>query len=86
MSWLVRRAVALLGIGAAVGITSALVWPGDPDGSLSAAHLLGLGGFLLTAVLLLLAAGFVFFAVIGGTWKASDFTLTEFLERLRRRR
>ena len=86
MSWWVRRAIALFGLATATGILSRLIWPGDPDGPLSAAHLIAAVGFLLAAVLLLMAAGYVFVAVVSGTWKAGDFNPNDYFDRKKRGR
>ena len=87
MSWLVRRALLLLAIGTVVGIGSALIWPGDvSDGSMTAAHWVAIGGFLLTAALLMMAAGIAFVAVLGDTWKVKNFNLNDYLERMKRDR
>ena len=87
MSWLVRRALLLVAIGGVVGVASGLIWPGDViDDSVEVAHLFAIGGFLLTAVLLMVAAGMVFVAVLGDTWRVKGFNLNEYLERMKRRR
>ena len=54
MSWLARRSlILLLGAAIAVGVVSALVWPGDLNNEpMTGAHWVAVGGFLLTAVLL----------------------------------
>ena len=87
MSWLARRALLLLAIGAAIGIASGLIWPGDAtDESMTAAHWVAIGGFLLTVVFLMMAAGVAFVAVLGDTWKVKNFNLNEYLERQKRDR
>ena len=87
MSWLARRAVVLLAIGTGIGVASGLIWPGDAsDDSMTAAHWVAIGGFLLTAALLMMAAGIVFVAVLGDTWKVKNFNLNEYLDRMKRRR
>jgi hypothetical protein len=87
VSWLGRRALLLLAIGAAAGIASALIWPGDVrDDSMTASHWVAIGGFLLTAAFLMMAAGMVFVAVLGEAWKVRNFNLNDYLERMKRRR
>ena len=87
MSWPARRAIVLLAIGAVVGVVSGVIWPGDAtDGSMSTSHWVAIGGFLLTAAFLMMAAGMALIAVVGDAWKVKRFNLNEYLERMKRRR
>lgn len=87
VSWPARRALTVLILGAVVGIGSGFVWPGDAtDESMSAAHWVAIGGFLLAAALFMLAAGLLFVAVLGDAWKVKNFNLNTYLERMKRRR
>ena len=87
MSWPAKRAVILLALGAIVGIGSGVIWPGDTtDEAMTAAHWVAVGGFLLTAALLMMAAGMLFVAVLGDAWKVKNFSLNDYLDRMKRRR
>ncbi|MBT8203619.1 MAG: hypothetical protein HKN80_14515 [Acidimicrobiia bacterium] len=85
MSWVARRSLILLGAGVAVGIGSALIWPGDLNNEpMTMGHWVAVGGFLLTAVLLVAAAVLVFLTIIGSAWKVDDFDLNEYLDDMKR--
>ncbi len=81
MSWLARRSLILGGLGIAVGVASALVWPGDLNHEpMTWGHWVAVGGFLLTAMLLVSAAVMVLMAVTGAAWSVKDFDLDEYLD------
>ena len=85
MTPLLRRALLALVIGIGIGAISAMVWPGDLAGEpMTAGHWVAVGGFLVTAVLLFLAAGLVFVSVIGSAWRVKEFDPTEYLDKLKR--
>ena len=87
MSWPARRAVILLGLGVVTGVAAGFIWPGDTtDEAMSAGHWVAIGGFVVTAALLMMAAGLAFVAVLGETWKVKNFDLNEYLDRMKRRR
>lgn len=88
MSWFTRRGLLLLGVGAAVGVTAGVLWPGDvTDGeSMSGSHWLAIGGFVLSVVLLVTGAVAIFLSMVGNAWAVEDFSPTEYLERMRRKR
>ena len=80
MSWLAKRSLILSGLGIAVGVGSAIVWPGDlNDEPLTWGHRVAVGGFLLTAVILVLAAVMVLIAVTSAAWNVKDFDLNDYL-------
>jgi L-cystine uptake protein TcyP (sodium:dicarboxylate symporter family) len=85
MSPLLRRALLALVIGIGTGVISAMVWPGDLAGEpMTAGHWIAVGGFLVTAVLLFLAAGLVFVSVIGSAWTVKEFDPNEYLDKMKR--
>lgn len=82
MNWPTKRALILLGIGAAVGIGSALIWPGDLQNEpMTWGHRVAVGGFLLTAVLFVLGAVMLLIAVTGAAWRVKNFDLDEYLDK-----
>jgi hypothetical protein len=86
MSWHTKRSLILLGLGTAIGVGSVLIWPGDVDNEpMTAAHWVAVGGFLLTAVFLVMAAVAVFFGVMGAAWKVKDFDLDEYLDEMKKK-
>lgn len=81
MSWLAKRSLILGGLGIVVGVGSAIVWPGDLNNEpMTWGHRVAVGGFLLTAVLLVSAAVMVLIAVTGAAWSVKDFDLDEYLD------
>ncbi len=85
MSWLAKRSLILFGAGIATGLASALIWPGDLNNEpMTWGHRIAVGGFLLTAVLLVLAAVMLLFGVMGAAWKVDDFDLNEYLEKMKK--
>jgi hypothetical protein len=87
MSWLAKRSLILGGLGIAVGIASALVWPGDLNNEpMTWGHWVAVGGFLLTAVLLVSAAVMVLIAVTGAAWSVKNFDLDEYLDDMKKDR
>jgi hypothetical protein len=87
VSWLAKRSLILAGVGIAVGVGSALVWPGDLNGEpMTWGHRVAVGGFLLTAVLLVSAAAMVLIAVTGAAWSVKDFDLDEYLDDMKKDR
>lgn len=87
MSWLVRRSVILLGAGAATGVASVLIWPGDlHDEPMTWGHRIAVGGFLFTAIFLVLGAVMLLIAVVGAAWNVDDFDPGEYLDDMKRKR
>ena len=87
MNWPTRRGLILLLAGIIAGIGSALIWPGDLNNEpMTWAHRVAVGGFLLTAVLLVLSAVMLFFAVMGAAWSVKNFDLTKYLDDMKKNR
>ena len=87
MSWLARRSLILGGLGIAVGVGSAVVWPGDLNNEpMTSGHWVAVGGFLLTAVLLVSAAVMVLMAVTGAAWSVKGFDVDEYLDDMKKDR
>ncbi len=81
------RSLILFGAGIAAGLGSALIWPGDLHNEpMTWAHRVALGGLVLTAALLVLAAVMLFIAVMGAAWKVDDFDVNEYLETMKKNR
>lgn len=69
------------------GVVSAIVWPGDLHNEApTAGHWVAVGGFLLTAVLLVMAAVLVVIAVVQSAWKVDGFDVNEYLDDVTRDR
>ena len=80
MSWPTKRGLILLTAGVAAGIGSAIIWPGDLNNEpMTWAHRVAVGGFLLTAVLLVLGAVMILLAVTGAAWGVKNFNLNDYL-------
>ncbi|MBT8166149.1 MAG: hypothetical protein HKO63_00240 [Acidimicrobiia bacterium] len=87
MSWPTRRGVLLLLAGILSGLGSALIWPGDLNNEpLTWAHRVAVGGFLLTAVLLVLGAVMILIAVTGAAWSVKNFDLDQYLDDMKKDR
>ncbi len=81
MSWLTKRSLILLGAGIVTGVASAFIWPGDLNNEpMTWGHRVAVGGFLLTAIFLVLAAVMLLMAVTGAAWRVKDFDLDEYLD------
>ncbi len=81
MSWLTKRSLILLGAGIVTGVASAFIWPGDLNNEpMTWGHRVAVGGFLLTAIFLVLAAVMLLIGVMGAAWKVDDFDLNEYLD------
>jgi RsiW-degrading membrane proteinase PrsW (M82 family) len=87
VNWLAKRSLVLVGVAIAFGVASALIWPGDlNDEPMTWSHWVAVGGFLLTAVLLVSAAAMVLIAVTGASWSVKGFDLNEYLEDMKKDR
>ncbi len=87
VSWPVKRSLILFAVGIVTGVASAFVWPGDLNNEpMTGAHWVAVGGFLVTAVLLVLAAVMLFFGVTGAAWKVDDFDLDEYFDDMKKDR
>lgn len=74
-------------MGLVVGIGSAIIWPGDLHNEpMTWGHRIAVGGFLLTAVLLVLGAVMLLIAVTGAAWSVKNFDLDEYLDKNKKRR
>jgi len=86
VSWPAKRSLILLGLGLAVGIGSAIIWPGNLHNEpMTWGHRIAVGGFLLTAILLVLGAVMLLVAVIGAAWGVRDFDLGEYLDDMKKK-
>ena len=85
MSWPIKRGLILFAAGVAAGIGSALIWPGDLNNEpMTWAHRVAVGGFLLTAVLLVLGAVMILLAVTGAAWSVKKFDLDDYLDDMKK--
>ena len=85
MTWLAKRSLILGGLGIAVGVGSAIAWPGDLNNEpMTWGHWVAVGGFLLTAVLLVSAAVMILMAVTGAAWSVKDFDLDNYLDKMKK--
>ena len=72
--------------GIAAGIGSAIIWPGDLNNEpMTWAHRVAVGGFLLTAVLLVLGAVMILLAVTGAAWGVRNFDLDDYLDDMKKK-
>ena len=86
MNWPTKRALILLGIGAAVGIGSGIIWPGDLHNEpMTWGHRIAVGGFLLTAVLFVLGAVMLLIAVTGAAWSVKNFDIDDYLDDMKKK-
>ena len=86
MTWLAKRSLILGWLGIAVGVGSAIVWQGDLNNEpMTWGHWVAVGGFLLTAVLLVSAAVMVLMAVTGAAWSVKDFDVDNYLDKMKKK-
>ncbi|MDH3540937.1 MAG: hypothetical protein OEP52_13115 [Acidimicrobiia bacterium] len=87
MSWLAKRALIFAGVAVAVGVASAVGWPGDVNNEpMTGGHWLAVGGFFVTAVLLVVAAVLAGMAVTGDAWRVKQFKLDAYLDDMKKDR
>jgi hypothetical protein len=85
MSWPAKRSLILAGLAIVIGLASAVIWPGDLNNEpMTWGHRVAVGGFLVTAILLVMAAVMVLIAVTGAAWKVKDFDLDDYLDGMKK--
>ena len=84
VSWLGKRALAVLILSISFAGMAAYIWPGDPAGEpMTGAHLATFLLVFVAAMLLVVAAILIVITIVGGTWRESGFDPNEYLSRKR---
>lgn len=85
MSFLAKRAVAVLALSGLAAVVATLLWPGDPAGEpLSGTHYVSLILVFLAALLVVVGAVLVVIVTVSGAWRVKDFNPNRYLDEMRK--